>query len=732
MFFFAFFSLPDSGINVSSNETLSVDPGDTTLYGNMIVEQFIQQQFAEKKRTDAMREKWRAEVRAEESKRIRLEMEEELKRKSAEKDKILLEEQLKLRRAAEEKEEELKQKEEVLSNEIVKARNQSAALAHAENALKQTIAESQKVVPKEDNKVLPENENKVVPENGKAKEEQMDTGEESNKQVPSEIDDKDNEVSPAKPKETCEEEMDTSDQCNKQVPLEVDNTENKVSSEKTKGTSEEMNDNSEVKEHVDLSKVKKEQSENSSPAPPNKVTPIQTTDGQNDLHPERTTDPKMAFEFDNDGLPIWEEKVFPIEKMPPKPDFFFSDLNSWRKSLDDHYCKIRRKQYDLLHRHCLKKLTRKRAKEQKEREEKERKETEQRQRKQKEEAERRAAEDLRKQHEEEEKKKEEERALEEKRQNAVKMQEQGMASVESYFKQAWDGMSINLSDDDDAATSPAESDEHNKEENGLIPPAHIKMEQDDEDNKQEDQLIPPADIKMEENGSRRPLGSEISDDSVSDVSSAVSHTPVRRSPRISRIKTKNDKYVAPETVELLSNPQILRALQSFQGITPDYQVDISILYDPNVLAALKCLHENAEYFCGPATSTPINVNIDTNSGNLIPIENIKKEDDDKKEQLPVAKRKLTDLQSFQDAMKKNPGRKRRKKETGAPEVDISLGSPVRGEIVSRDISTEKLLEYTKPKVEIMRAIDSSMRKTPISSAKMTRGLFDKVQAVHCF
>ena len=183
--------------------------------------------------------------------------------------------------------------------------------------------------------------------------------------------------------------------------------------------------------------------------------------------------------------------------------------------------------------------------------------------------------------------------------------------------------------------------------------------------------------------------------------------------------------MSTERVQILSNPHVLAALQAFQGSRGEEDIDTSILHDPNVLEALQHLLVSKQVGIPSFTSTP--------AGNpMIQVKDIKREHEENSGQ-PAAKRKLVDYQSFQDALKRTPVRKKRKRDSSKPEVEYSMSSPTRGQLPSRDASTDNLLTYTKPKVETMKELDTSLRKSPLSSAKMTKALFEKVKkSKKCF
>ena len=65
---------------------------------------------------------------------------------------------------------------------------------------------------------------------------------------------------------------------------------------------------------------------------------------------------KMAFEFDADGLPIWEEKVVPQESVPPRPSGW--DQKNWEAHLNKTYHDMRTRHFKALLASCKHKLER--------------------------------------------------------------------------------------------------------------------------------------------------------------------------------------------------------------------------------------------------------------------------------------------------------------------------------------------------------------------------------------
>ena len=65
---------------------------------------------------------------------------------------------------------------------------------------------------------------------------------------------------------------------------------------------------------------------------------------------------KMAFTFDDEGLPIWEEKEFPWDRIPPRPHGW--DQHLWDVKCFRTFAEMRKAQYDALMASCQRKLER--------------------------------------------------------------------------------------------------------------------------------------------------------------------------------------------------------------------------------------------------------------------------------------------------------------------------------------------------------------------------------------
>ena len=191
--------------------------------------------------------------------------------------------------------------------------------------------------------------------------------------------------------------------------------------------------------------------------------------------------------------------------------------------------------------------------------------------------------------------------------------------------------------------------------------------------------------------------------------------------------SRKKRDLSAEMVPILIDPAIVYALEVFQGKKPGTDSDTEMLNDPKVLRALTAFQGEIEgeksIF---ASSTPIISSVISGGGEavpVIPVEKIKKENTEKKG--CGAKRKLADFASFSAIVKNTPKNKNKKTE-GQSSVMFSAGSPTRGILSSQDATTADLLQYCDVKVEVMRRFDNCMKKTPTSSAKITKSLFETV------
>ena len=446
---------------------------------------------------------------------------------------------------------------------------------------------------------------------------------------------------------------------------------------------------------------------------------------------------KPAFYFDNDGLPIWEAKKVPRDRIPPKPTDW--EMSDWIKNLDDTYNNLRKKHFSILMKSCKRKLKRDEAEKEKLRkaeEEKKRKEEEEKQKLEKQRIEKERKEQLERERIEKEN---EEKRQKEMRELAKKMEEEAKQSINDLFKADIDALNIDISDDDeDTDTDPGsgaengEKDSQEKEEFLKSPPKRSRGG---------NLCVPNLRLKRIDSGqngsgncSMKPFGGNLDDGNSSQCSdlsniSSVSVTPRRSMRSSSRTPTdlKKKRDLSAEMVQILSDPAIVDALEVFQGKKKGTDSDTEMLRDPKVLRALTALQADPDAGKGiSASSSPIVLSGGGDAPPIIPEEKIKREFPEKKGR--GAKRKLADYASFSAVVKNTPKTKKKKTEAQSS-VTFSAGSPTRGILSSRDATTADLLKYCDVKVEVMKRLDNCMRKTPTTSAKITKGLFDTVSKI---
>ena len=446
---------------------------------------------------------------------------------------------------------------------------------------------------------------------------------------------------------------------------------------------------------------------------------------------------KPAFYFDNDGLPIWEAKKVPRDRIPPKPTDW--EMSDWIKNLDDTYNNLRKKHFSILMKSCKRKLKRDEAEKEKVRkaeEEKKRKEEEEKQKLEKQRIEKERKEQLERERIEKEN---EEKRQKEMKELAKKMEEEAKQSINDLFKADIDALNIDISDDDeDTDTEPgsgAENGEKDSQEKGEFLKSPPKRSRGG------NLCVPNLRLKRIDSGqngsgncSMKPFGGNLDDGNSSQCSdlsniSSVSVTPRRSMRSSSRTPTdlKKKRDLSAEMVQILSDPAIVDALEVFQGKKKGTDSDTEMLRDPKVLRALTALQADPDAGKGiSASSSPIILSGGGDAPPIIPEEKIKKEFTEKKGR--GAKRKLADYASFSAVVKNTPKTKKKKTEAQSS-VTFSAGSPTRGILSSRDATTADLLKYCDVKVEVMKRLDNCMRKTPTTSTKITKGLFDTVSKI---
>ena len=466
-------------------------------------------------------------------------------------------------------------------------------------------------------------------------------------------------------------------------------------------------------------------------------SPKEDGNGKDKKDEEEKKEGKQPFKFDEEGMPIWEDKDIPRELIPPRPSGW--DQAHWEDHMSKTFRKMRQKNFKHLHASCGRKLKRKKAEEEKQRkldEERKRKEQEQRE-------------------------KEEAVLKEQKRLRAKEMEKEAQARLLLMAFKDFEGWDFSEEEDENLEDKKGLGDAGNQEEivdtsvldNGEANGDQQKVEKgnkrkrdggNDDGDDSDDEGSKSSKISRQGNGfvpilklkkidgdlemvSRQPLGGSAFD-SESHNSDDSNVTPRRRSGRNStrtpRSKTKS-RDLSEENVIILSDPLVLRALESFQSAGECGGLELDILKDEKVLDALKNFQSNVGKDNCYMTSTPTEDEIPER---LIPPELIKtenkqpeKEKDSSRER--GAKRRLLDLSSFTDAVKNTPKAKKARKQHP---LNFSAGSPIRDVVPSRDATTEDLVKFAEGKVETMKTLDSMLKKTPVSSPKITRNLFETV------
>ena len=413
---------------------------------------------------------------------------------------------------------------------------------------------------------------------------------------------------------------------------------------------------------------------------------------------EGTKQVNSAFIFDSDGIPIWD--VRPLPSVPQRPPGW--DDDKWVAYMTNKYNSSRKKLFDRLYKSAVRKKKR-RDQEEKDRIEKlaqEARDKAERERKEKEERDKEAA-----------------RIRREKRE---KLEKEGQEYVVQLISLDFDFTDEESDDEEDATESNgnAEEAENTKPKpddaaNGEGNPEYVqkgngvpdKRERTDEDETDLDE--------------KQPLGGEASDaNSCVSTYSTPSRTP-RSSKRLNnKSATKNPRPMSANTVQILSDPKIIVALEQFQGIRKE-QDEVKLLSNPKIIVALKEFHAAMER--GDFDSEEkVEVVEEEDLFDEAVLHNIKQED---KTPSRPAKRKLTEYDEFTKVWT-TP--KRRKKET-EKEFAFSAGSPHRGKVATRDATSEQLKKMVDVKIDWVRKGDKLLAG---SKSTQSKNIF--TQVTYCF
>ena len=180
--------------------------------------------------------------------------------------------------------------------------------------------------------------------------------------------------------------------------------------------------------------------------------------------------PKKAYEF-RDSLPVWEERTFPMHKMPPCPPDW--KLYEWHKHVIDKFKQMQREHYEKIYKSCECKLERRHIEEENERNrlaEQRRKDEEERKKKEQEKREKEArAKAERKRIEKEN----EERRREERRKQKREMERNAEAQVQQMFADDSTSLDITISSDEEETRDDPKKDDnngevHSQDDKGLV------------------------------------------------------------------------------------------------------------------------------------------------------------------------------------------------------------------------------------------------------------------------
>ena len=224
-----------------------------------------------------------------------------------------------------------------------------------------------------------------------------------------------------------------------------------------------------------------------------------------------------------------------------------------------------------------------------------------------------------------------------------------------------------------------------------------------------------------ESGSNTSIHSQLSVDSTTPrrsarkkCVSATARTPVRQ--------------MSAETVQILSDTQLLKAIEIFQGSRTPEEGDVEMLSNPRVLQALREFNrveilpqEEPQKSCPEAfflnvTSTP-----DGTPAPLISPSRMKKEG-----QKRMSRKRLSDFDTFSQVWSNTPKRRRGGKMSETQQVQISMSSPDHGKRGTKDASTDELLRIQSTKVQRMKQLDELLKRNSTSTKACMRQIYNQV------
>ena len=401
--------------------------------------------------------------------------------------------------------------------------------------------------------------------------------------------------------------------------------------------------------------------------------------GDSDTNPPIKSEPKDTvvkqevilenlFDFDEQGLPIWKEKEIPAHAIPPRHDGF--DEGTWKEKMNKDFSKMRKEKFDRVYASVKRKMDRK---------------------KQKEEAEAKVrAQQL---------KTEMDRAEKNAKSQLKLMLESSFSKLEIEITDD-EEEGENADNNDDAAVTPfetMESDPFYSNEENCMNLGQSSVEQ-----------IIPMKTGMS-------LGAEYLGEDEIDRQSNHSFTSTPSTPRHSRrlaAQRSLDKMSAVD-VQILTSPQLIPALEVFQGIKTGDESMTAILQDPRVLIALKGFHTTYVQ-TGDLTST-----VSTEMYDPRIVSQMKTEDQ------PSAKRKLTDEDDFTNMWRGAPPLNKKNKKQKKHYVFTAGSDPREVESIT-DSSPESMRNMLKSSITTLREGDDLLSKNPAASSNISQKLVNEV------
>ena len=420
---------------------------------------------------------------------------------------------------------------------------------------------------------------------------------------------------------------------------------------------------------------------------------------------EDKTQAQQPFTFGRDGIPIWD--VRPLPSVPQWPPGL--DADKWLAHMTDEYNKSRRNIFNRIYKSAIGKKER-REKEEKDRIEKQAKEVRDKAERERKEAEEREKEAARQRREKREKLEKEGQKYAE---DLISL-DFDFTDEESDDEQADSGNEVKPQDAENGKGKPEDAENRNgkpddaKNRNREVEKADILIEPTDEDE---------TDLDEE-----KPLGGEASDANSSvSTYSTPSRTPWSPKRLLNRSGTNKPQPMGANTVQILSNPKIIVALEQFQGIRKE-QDEVQLLSNPKILAALKDFHSQMEQGNVPAPENVVVVpNEEEDMFNKSVLQNIKQEE---KLSSKPAKRKLTEYDEFSKVWTTPKRIKKKESEKG---FAFSAGSPHRGEVAMPDATTDELKKMVDVKIDWIRKGDRVMAG---SKSTQSKNIFTQVS--YCF